>query len=204
MLTLETLTVGPWPVHNYALICPDTRESVLVDAGADAERLVAALAGTTPKAILLTHTHPDHVMALETMSAQLKVPVYAHPNARTSRFLPPISLELLNDGDTFTVGKHTLIIRHTPGHINDMVCLLLDDPRILVGDTIFEGGPGRTWSSEDFQTTLSTLRNIVLTWDDDVVCYPGHGPSFRLGDIRARIEAFLAQDHGDFHGDATW
>ncbi|MCB0004942.1 MAG: hypothetical protein KDE04_00765, partial [Anaerolineales bacterium] len=64
--------------------------------------------------------------------------------------------------------------------------------------------PGRTWSNEGFQQTLETFRNVVLKWSDDTVCYPGHGPHFRLGDIRAAVEAFVAKDHGDFHGDATW
>ncbi|MEM9777110.1 MAG: MBL fold metallo-hydrolase, partial [Chloroflexota bacterium] len=78
------------------------------------------------------------------------------------------------------------------------------DQRIIVGDTIFAGGPGKTWSDEGFQQTLETLKNVVLPWPDDCVCYPGHGPSFRLGDIRPQVETFIAKDHGDFFGDAEW
>jgi glyoxylase-like metal-dependent hydrolase (beta-lactamase superfamily II) len=103
------------------------------------------------------------------------------------------------------IGTHTLKVYHTPGHTPDMICFAIEgDHRVIVGDTIFEGGPGKTWSPEDFRTTLQTLRNVILTWPDDTVCYPGHGPSFRLGDRRAAIEAFLQKDHGDFFGDATW
>jgi glyoxylase-like metal-dependent hydrolase (beta-lactamase superfamily II) len=86
-----------------------------------------------------------------------------------------------------------------------MLCFdLVHDPRIIVGDTIFDGGPGKTWSAEDFMVTLYTLRTIVMAWDDNTICYPGHGPSFRLGDRREAIEAFLNKDHGNFFGDATW
>jgi glyoxylase-like metal-dependent hydrolase (beta-lactamase superfamily II) len=74
----------------------------------------------------------------------------------------------------------------------------------VVGDMIFDGGPGRTWSIKGFQMTLKTLRHIVLSWSDKTVCYPGHGPSFCLGDKRKAIEAFLNKDHGSFFGDATW
>jgi glyoxylase-like metal-dependent hydrolase (beta-lactamase superfamily II) len=74
----------------------------------------------------------------------------------------------------------------------------------IVGDTIFDGGPGRTWSAKGFQVTLKTLQNIVLSWPDETVCYPGHGSSFCLGDKRKPIEAFLRKDHGPFFGDATW
>jgi glyoxylase-like metal-dependent hydrolase (beta-lactamase superfamily II) len=111
----------------------------------------------------------------------------------------------LEDGDTLQVGEHTLQVFFTPGHTADQVCYAIQgDSRIIVGDTIFDGGPGKTWSAEDFQTTLKTLRDVILRWSDDAVCYPGHGASFRLGDHRAEIEAFLQKDHGAFFGDATW
>jgi len=86
-----------------------------------------------------------------------------------------------------------------------MLCYAIEgDHRVIVGDTIFAGGPGHTQSAADFQTTLGTLRNVVLAWPDETICYPGHGPSFRIGDLRPAIEAFLDRDHGDFFGDATW
>jgi hypothetical protein len=59
-------------------------------------------------------------------------------------------------------------------------------------------------SRQDFQTTLDTLRRVILSWPDDTRCYPGHGSSFRLGDIRKQIESFLAKDHSRFCGDAVW
>jgi glyoxylase-like metal-dependent hydrolase (beta-lactamase superfamily II) len=111
----------------------------------------------------------------------------------------------LADRDTIAVGRHTLRAYYTPGHIADMICFAVEGGRdIVVGDTLFEGGPGHPWSSADFQTTLRPLRTVVLSWPVDSMCHPGHGPSFRLGDKRAAIEAFVARDHGDFHGDATW
>ena len=86
-----------------------------------------------------------------------------------------------------------------------MICFaVVDGDDIVVGDTLFAGGPGNTRSSAAFQTTLRTLREVVLPWPDDSICHAGHGPSFRLGDKRAAIEAFLARDHGDFFGDAEW
>jgi glyoxylase-like metal-dependent hydrolase (beta-lactamase superfamily II) len=76
---------------------------------------------------------------------------------------------------------------------------------MIVGDTIFAGGPGKTWSNEGFLQSLHTLRETVLQWPDDAICYPGHGPSFRLGELRPQIEAFLARDHpAGFFGNAEW
>ena len=203
-MELREIKVGPWPMNTYALICPHTRESVLFDPGADPDTLEQALSGSKPIAILLTHSHPDHIGALEEMRKRLTVPLMAHPGPHwegaaftTDRWL--------EDGDTVQVGRHTLRVHYAPGHIGDQICFAIeDDNRVIVGDTVFAGGPGKTWSPEGFKTTLDTLRSVVLSWPDDTICYPGHGPSFRLGDKRAAIEAFLARDHGDFHGDATW
>ncbi len=202
-LILKELEVGPWPMNTYVLVCPTTGESVLFDPGADPDVLSAALEGTTPKAIWLTHSHPDHIEALDEMRERLKVPVMAHPGQHHT---DPKADAWLNHGDVVTVGQHNLRIYYAPGHIGDQICYVIEnDHRIIVGDTIFEGGPGKTWSHEGFQTTLKTLREIVLPWPDESVCYPGHGPHFVLGEKRAEIEAFLNKKHpDDFHGDATW
>lgn len=201
-MALRHKKVGPWPMNSYALICPHTGESVLFDPGADPDTLSEMLKGTQPIAIILTHTHPDHVGALGEMLERLNVPLYAHENTRDKDF--PVK-HFLADGNTVSVGQHTLKAYYAPGHIDDQICLAIEgEGRVIVGDMIFAGGPGKTWSSEGFKQSLETLREVVLPWPDDTVCYPGHGDAFRLGDKRSLIEAFLAKDHGDFYGDAKW
>lgn len=203
-MKLVTRQVGPWQMNTYALICTNTGESVLIDPGADPHILTEMLAGTNPVAILLTHSHGDHIGGLSEMRERLDVPLLAHagPHMGGVNLNPERTLAA---GDRVQLGDHFLDVYETPGHINDQICFSIEnDPRIIVGDTIFEGGPGKTWSSEQFQESLVTLQEIVLSWPDDSICYPGHGPSFRLGDLRPDIEAFLAKDHGDYYGDATW
>ncbi len=207
MITVKTITVGPsWTMNAYALICPHTGESAMVDPGWDADKLIGELEGTTPVAILLTHTHPDHVGALAETVKRLNVPLYAHPKAREGRFMPDLPYTELVTGDSVKVGQHTFEVYEAPGHIADMICFVEQENHVaLVGDTIFEGGPGRTWAAADFRTTLDTLRNVVLRWDDATMCYPGHGPAFLLGALRPMIQAFIERDHpADFHGDAEW
>jgi len=199
-LDLRAREVGPWGTNTYLLVCPTTRQSLLIDPAGEPRTLEEMLADSEPVAILLTHSHMDHVGALSEMRAKSKVPVLAHPGGTISDVD-----RWLKDGDLVHVGEHALRVHHTPGHTSDIVCFaIVDDNRIIVGDTIFEGGPGHTSSPKAFQTTLRTLRNIILTWPDETVCYPGHGASFRLGDKRAAIEAFLSKDHGALFGDATW
>lgn len=203
-LELRIGTVGPWPVNAYALVCPASRQSVLVDPGAEPDKLLDLLAGTQPAGVLVTHSHPDHVGALEEMRARLGAPVMAHPGPHYEG--RPLEVDRwLVHGDVVPVGRHALKVYHTPGHIDDALCFALEgDERVIVGDAIFEGGPGHTESSADLATTLQTLRAVILAWPDDTVCYPGHGPHFRLGDKRVAIEAFLNRDHGDLCGDVTW
>jgi glyoxylase-like metal-dependent hydrolase (beta-lactamase superfamily II) len=204
-MELRTRPVGDKQMNTYVLICPRTRQSVLFDPGAEPDTLLQLLDGTTPTALILTHTHRDHVGALDEMRERLNVPLLAPTGPRQSRGVEVEADRWIAGGDTVEVGDHRLLVLHTPGHSPDMLSFLIeDDHRAIVGDTLFDGGPGRTWEPQEFQTTLHTLRTIVLSWPDDTVCYPGHGPAFRLGDRRKDIEDFLRKDFDNFYGDATW
>jgi hydroxyacylglutathione hydrolase len=192
-------------MNAYALVCPASGRSVLVDPGAEPDALHAMLHGSRPIAILLTHTHPDHIGALAEMRNRLGVPLWAHPGPHHNRIELDVD-RMLADGETVVIGTGALHIQYAPGHCADQICCsVLGGDAVLGGDTLFAGGPGKTWSPEGFQTTLRTLREVVLGWPDRMTVYPGHGPSFRLGDLRGRIEAFLDRAHPPaFFGDAVW
>jgi hydroxyacylglutathione hydrolase len=199
-LEVKCRAVGLWGTNSYSLRCAATGLGLLLDPGAEPETLLAMLRGCEPVGILVTHSHVDHVAALQEMREALRVPVLAHRSAT--------SLDAdrwLEEGDRVELGEYTLRVHHSPGHTEDSLCYYVEEGhRVFVGDAIFEGGPGHTSSPEAFRVTLHTLREVILPWPNDTVCYPGHGPSFRLGDKRPAVEAFLGKDHDDFCGDATW
>ena len=207
LMHLRTHPVGDWQMNAYALICPHTNESVLIDPGNEPDELSKLVAGTQPIAILITHTHPDHIDALEAMRERLRVPVYAagEPHFNDVKIHTD---RVLRAGDEFKVGAHTLRVYETPGHCIDQIAFEVIGtpltPMTIVGDAIFAGGPGRTHNAASFKILLKTLQNVVLGWPDETLCYPGHGPHFRLGDKRAAIAAFVTRDHGEFFGDAEW
>jgi len=203
-LKIRICQVGPWGLNAYVLVCSASGQSVLIDPGAEPDTLELLLAESTAMAILLTHSHSDHTGALAEMRRRLKVPLMAHPGIHADGTDLDADRRLSHNS-VVKVGKHQLKVHHTPGHTDDQISFMIkDDHYAIVGDTIFEGGPGKTWSVEGFRTTLKTLQNVVLSWPDKTICYPGHGPSFRLGNKRKNIEAFLSKDHGAFFGDATW
>ena len=107
--------------------------------------------------------------------------------------------------DKLRIGNQIITAIHTPGHTPGQTSFDLGDNRIIVGDTIFVGGPGRTWSPKDFSITMNTMESIVFQWSDEITFYPGHGPSGVIGTERPAFERFLKKGwHKKLHGDVTW
>ncbi|HFC11427.1 MAG TPA: MBL fold metallo-hydrolase, partial [Anaerolineae bacterium] len=116
-LTLLTDQVGPWKMNSYVLIDPDTNQSILFDPGGSPDKLSAMLGDSTPSAIVLTHTHIDHIMALDEMRKKLGVPLRLHPGPHdTTEDTHVVGDSALNDGDTLQLGSHTLRAVYAPGH----------------------------------------------------------------------------------------
>ena len=130
-------------------------------------------------------------------------PVYLHPlDAEKFKlnFDHPLDKNII-----LKIGNLTLTTIHTPGHTPGQICFNLGKGRIIVGDTVFVGGPGKTWSPEDFSITMKNMQEIVFQWPDETQFFPGHGPSGHIGKERAAFEAFVAQGWSpDLYGDVTW
>ena len=113
----------------------------LIHNAAEPERILAAVAGVTVKAVLLTHAHHDRLQALDQVRQTTGAPVGVHP-ADTAAFGVHGDFDL-TDGDVLTLGGHELQVVHTPGHTPGSVCLRFDRCAI-VGDTFFPGGSGHS------------------------------------------------------------
>ena len=201
-IQIERLSLGPFGTNSYLLICQKTGASVIVDAPGDAEKVLKRLEGTHPKYILMTHNHMDHVDALAALKSALNVPLAAHEDDAGG--LPVKPEQFLNDGDTISFGEIQLKVLHTPGHTPGSLCFLTDS-YLISGDTIFPGGPGKTWSTDDFKKIVESLTNKIFTLPDETHVYPGHGDATVLKKEKHEFEAFSSKPHDpDLCGDVVW
>jgi hydroxyacylglutathione hydrolase len=201
-IQIERLRLGPFSTNAYIVTCRKTRNSALVDAPAEADIIIDKLKNTTPKYILLTHNHMDHIGALAQLRNELKVPLAAHA-AEAGNLVPPPEI-LLSDGDTVSVGNLKLTVLHTPGHTPGSLCFRVG--RYLIsGDTIFPGGPGKTVSPADFNQIIKSITSRIFVLPDDTQIYPGHGDYTVLEKEKDEFAVFASRPY-DSHlcGDVLW
>ena len=199
---IKRIELGPWSTNAYIVICLDTRNSVLVDAPANAEEIVASLEGTSPKYILLTHTHMDHIGALSELRSRLRVPLAA--NAADSKTLPFPPERLLNDGDVLSLGRVRIEVLHTPGHTPGSLCFRVGS-YLISGDTLFPGGPGKTGAPSDFKQIVQEITSKIFVLPDDTKIYPGHGSPTELKKEKEQFALFASRSHDpNLCGDVLW
>ena len=201
-LQIDRLKLGPFETNCYILSCRQTGDSVLVDAPADAAEILKGLKGTNPRYILITHNHMDHLGALSELGTKLGIPVAAHP--LDAKKLPSQPETDLHDGDTLSFGNIELRVLHTPGHTPGSLSFLTS--RYLIsGDTIFPGGPGKTWSPTDFRQIIESLTGKIFVLPDDTQIFPGHGDSTILKKEKTEFADFSSRPHDpDLYGDVLW
>jgi glyoxylase-like metal-dependent hydrolase (beta-lactamase superfamily II) len=102
------------------------------------------------------------------------------------------------------LGDGELAISHVPGHTPGSVCIGLNG-RVIVGDTIFPGGPGHTVSPEALTQSMESLERTVFAWPDATELYPGHGGHTTVGAERGAFRQFVTAPRPDnLCGDVTW
>ncbi|MDL2343315.1 MBL fold metallo-hydrolase [Deinococcus sp. MIMF12] len=200
-----SLSTGPLQ-ENAVLVAGAQNEGFLFDPGDDAAQVLSLVrdAGVTVRGILLTHAHFDHIGAVQPVREALGVPVWLHPAdlpiyrmgaASAARwnlpFIQPAPPEHgITQGQTFTAGDLTLTARELPGHAPGHV-VFVGDGVVVAGDTLFQGGIGRTdLPGGNHAQLLQGITRELLGLPDDAAVYPGHGPATTVGAER-RTNPFL-------------
>jgi hydroxyacylglutathione hydrolase len=207
-MDVRTFTVGPVQENCHVARRDGAREAIVIDPGDEAPRLIEAVGDLDVAAILLTHTHFDHVGAVaplaratgaEVWCPEIEVPVLAD----IMRFVPwpgfgPYESyaadHTVAGGERLELAGFEIDVLFTPGHSPGHVTYVLgDEHAIFSGDVLFEGSIGRTdLPGGDHATLMQTLASLVDALPDETVVYPGHMGNTTIGRERA-TNPFLAQ-----------
>ncbi len=202
-LKVERLGVGSYGNNVYLLRDKLQGSCLLIDAAAEGDALLQAIGSDRLVAIILTHAHMDHILALEEVRQKCGAPVGIHPlEPGAARLRPEIPL---SDGYRIAVGSHELEVLHTPGHTPGSISLFLPSSLCFCGDTVFPGGPGKTWSPEGFRTLIQGLERKIYTLSPNVLLLPGHGEGISVGDSKKEYEGFQRRHREEeLFGEVHW
>jgi len=192
-LRIKTCVIGMVNTNCYLVYHDQTKDAVIVDPADNSEYLIrqCKALGISPKAILLTHGHFDHILAAKEIKAVFDCPIYAGReedlllrdpamNLSGSYGTPRITITadyLASDGEILRLIGFEWQVITTPGHTGGSTCFLIGSEGVLfAGDTLFLESVGRS----DLPTGDSfTLVNSVLTklfvLPEETMVYPGHG-----------------------------
>ncbi|MGZ5347353.1 MAG: MBL fold metallo-hydrolase [Solirubrobacterales bacterium] len=197
-MDLRMLTVGPVQENCFVFRRDGSEAALIVDPGDEAPRILAAVEdlGAKVEAILLTHTHFDHIGAVAPVAEatgapvwvpEIEAPVLADPMAWTPPGFGPFegyeADHTLNGGEKLELAGFEIDVIHTPGHSPGHVTFSIpDEQAIFSGDVLFQGSVGRVdLPGGDGPTLMESLRNLVESLPPETRVHPGHMGLTTLG-----------------------
>lgn len=209
-MDVRMFTVGPVQENCYLARLPESNRALLIDPGEEAERLLGAIAslGVSLEAILLTHTHFDHIGAIAPIARATGAPVYCPVLevavlADIMSFVPwpgfgPFESydadETVSGGERLTLAGMDIEVLFTPGHSPGHVTYAIEaEGALFSGDVLFQGSVGRTdLPGGDGPTLIRSIAGLVDRFDAQTTVYPGHMGITTLG-TEAATNPFLTE-----------
>lgn len=203
MLNVQSFTFNPVQENTY-LLYNEERLCCIIDPGcyfASEEielRNFIELHQLTPKYLLNTHCHLDHIFGNRFIHKTYGLTLHLHKLEKQVLDFGPASgqmwqlpfdnydgeLKYIDEGDIIKLGNDELEVLFTPGHSPGHVCFYDRASKFLIGgDVLFNGSVGRTdLPGGDFTTLEQSIKTKLYTLHEDVIVYPGHGDSTTIGD----------------------
>ena len=178
-MLFKQIHVGPMQNFSYIIGDENAKESAVVDAGWDVDKLIdiAGKEKLNINKIILTHSHYDHAQKADELASKTNSIVYFHEDDfnEIGRVIknPNIKIHKLKDNDEIKIGKIKIKVIHTPGHTPGAVCLLVEK-KLITGDTLFVNAIGRTDLAGGDSLKLFESLQKLKKLNDDVEVYPGH------------------------------
>ncbi|WP_231446960.1 MBL fold metallo-hydrolase [Brevibacterium zhoupengii] len=201
-VVIRSIAVSDMANNVYLITAKESGAQVLIDAADDADAITALIASggedtsAEPilEAIITTHQHWDHIRALPATSAAFPDAMTIAGSADAEAITSAEGVEIARSVDHLDVGDfggfvlQAIGLRgHTPGSI---ALLLRDGGETILfsGDSLFPGGPGKTWSPQDFTSLMGDLEERVFDQlPDETRVLPGHGDATTLGEERPKL-----------------
>ncbi len=182
--------MGSYPVKCYLLICRETRDTAIVDTGANPQAIIqkARELNVQPGKILLTHSHPDHAGGLGVLDREFNCPAWIDkkdPRPSGSR-----DLRFVEDGEEIALGNLIIKAMATPGHTPGGVSYLIGES-VISGDALFAGSMGRANAS--WPGLFQSITTRLLTLPDHYRLHPGHGPATTVGEEKQHNPFFVGK-----------
>jgi hydroxyacylglutathione hydrolase len=201
-MDVRTFTVGPMAENCFVFRRDGADRGLIVDPGDEPERILRAVdeLGLGIDAILLTHTHFDHIGAVAPVAKTTGAPVYCPEIevpvlANVMSFTPPPfgpfesydADETVSGGERLELAGMEIDVIFTPGHSPGHVTYsVADEAALFSGDVLFQGSIGRTdLPGGDGPTLMESVRGLVEGFGEDTTVYPGHMGITTLGAERA-------------------
>ena len=199
---IQSIPCGMIQENVYIVQAEGRNDCVVVDPGDECPKLLRTLGERRVGAVLLTHGHFDHIMAVAPLAGHFDAPVYVSAE----------DMEMLNDAakngyanlmgmeridwpeisarpfdDALEVCGMRFAVLPTPGHSKGSVCLYLkDEDTLFSGDTLFRAGYGRMdLYGGNLNEMIRSLKRLMELPEGTRV-YPGHGEPTTIGEERAR------------------
>ena len=172
---------------NFSYVIADdaTQEAIVVDSSYNAGEITRILKAENLKLkyVISTHGHSDHTAGNQELRSTFGAKIVAHKLSRINASMT------VADGDVIRIGSITVKVIHTPGHTPDGICLLVNNQKLLTGDTLFVGECGRTdLPGGNSKSMYESLFHKLLKLSGNVEVYPGHDygpkPSSTIGEER--------------------
>lgn len=197
-IEIRNILVSECYTNCYLVKNKETGEGVIVDPGGNALKISTNISRMemTPKAILLTHGHFDHIAAVDELKDRYGIKVYAGSEEEkllldnrmnlSMAFGVPMTVcadEFVSDGEKINIAGINMKFIHTPGHTKGSGCYYLEDNEIIFsGDTLFRASRGRTdFPGGSEAEILKSIREKLLVLPEDTEVFPGHEESTMIG-----------------------